>query len=182
MSEETEISGVVMHRLKQHSDPRGVLCEIYRDAWVAPDAFRQWNMVRSAAHALRGVHVHRGHYDYLHVIDGEMLLGLHDLRPENPAGRVSLFITLKGDEPLAVEIPVGVCHGFWFPVKTTYVYGLSKPWSITEKLGCRFDAPELGLDWPVSDPILSEDDRDPPLTYNEMRAAWFADPNGKGVI
>jgi dTDP-4-dehydrorhamnose 3,5-epimerase len=179
MNKAADIPGVVLHRLTEHGDPRGVLREIYRDDWVAPDRFRQWNLVRSEAHALRGVHVHHGHYDYLHVIDGEMLLGLHDLRPEDPADRRSAFVTLTGDDPLAVEIPVGVCHGFCFPVKTTYVYGLSKPWSITEKLGCRYDARELGLDWPVADPILSPVDEAPEHTYETMRAAWLAGPRGR---
>ena len=179
MHEATDIPGVVVHRLKQHGDPRGVLVEIYRDDWVAPDRFRQWNLVRSEANALRGVHVHHGHYDYLHVIEGEMLLGLHDIRPEDPAERLSAFVTLSGTDPLAVEIPVGVCHGFWFPVRTTYVYGLSKPWSITEKLGCSYDAPELGLDWPVSTPILSVDDAAPAYTYQSMRAEWLAGPKGR---
>jgi len=170
--------GVILRNLIENDDDRGTLLELYREPWVPVDAFQQWNLVQSRTNVLRGVHVHPRHCDYLHVINGEMLLGLHDLRPEDPNARTTCFVTMKGETPCAAFIPPGICHGFWFPMPTTYVYGLSSGWSINEELGCRYDDKSLGLDWPSEGPILSPRDAAPSADYEAMRAAWFAQSSG----
>lgn len=166
--------GVVLRRLAVHADDRGRLSELYREAWTTEAAFQQWNLVRSEARVLRGVHVHPRHSDYLHVIEGEMWLGLHDLRPDDPARRMSCIVMLGGETPCTVFVPPGVCHGFWFPTPSTYIYGLSTGWSMDEELGCRYDDPALGLDWKVDDPLLSPRDQAPATDYTAMREAWLA--------
>ena len=97
-----------------------------------------------------------------------MLLGLHDLRPGAGNGVTSCMLTLDAKQPMAVTIPIGVCHGFFFPVPTTLVYAVTHYWNPADELGCRFDAPELDLAWPNTTPLLSERDRTAP-TYSRMR-------------
>ena len=169
---------MILRNLIEHDDDRGALFELYREPWVPVDTFRQWNLVRSQVNVLRGVHVHPSNYDYLHVVEGEMLVGLHDFRPEDPNARTTCFMTMQGEIPCTVFIPPGVCHGFWFPKPTTYIYGISSEWSMDEELGCRFDDQSLGLDWPPEDPILSPRDAAPSTDYDAMRVAWFAQPTG----
>ena len=174
MQVDTLPKGVIVRRLQEHSDSRGVLAEIHRADWTPSGAFLQWNLVRSSGNVLRGVHVHPQHADYLLVLSGTMLLGLHDLRPDDPLARTSLFVTLSGNEPTTVYIPPGVCHGFWFAEPTTYIYGLSTGWNIAEELGCRYDDAALGLEWPTSSPILSPRDTAPAHDYASMRSDWLA--------
>ncbi|RST80095.1 hypothetical protein EJC49_24685 [Aquibium carbonis] len=171
---EGSIDGVVVRDLVVHADARGALRELYVADWVPTPAFQQWNLVTSLAGTLRGVHVHPRHSDYLHVISGRLLLGLHDLRPDDPAARRSQMLELDAERPQVAFIPHGVCHGFYFPVSTTYVYGLSSRWSASEENGCRYDDPRLGLRWPTRDPVLSPRDEAPATDYDEMRAAWAA--------
>jgi dTDP-4-dehydrorhamnose 3,5-epimerase len=166
--------GVILRRLVRHADERGTLAELFRADWTPAGAFVQWNLVQSRGNVLRGVHVHPRHSDYLFVLSGSLLLGLHDLRPDDPAQRKSRFLTLSGDDPTTVFIPKGVCHGFWFSEPTIYVYGLSTGWSMTEELGCRYDDPALCMDWPAEAPILSPRDAAPAHDYAGMRAAWLA--------
>lgn len=175
MPEQRLPEGVVIRPLAVHADDRGALRELYRAEWAPTPPFRQWNLVRSEGRVLRGVHVHPRHADYLHVIEGEMLLGLHDLRPEDPARRAACLVALDGREPRTAFIPPGVCHGFWFAEPALYVYGLSTGWFPSEELGCRYDDPALGLDWPARDPILSPRDESPALDYAAMREAWLAE-------
>lgn len=170
--------GVIQRRLVQHSDARGSLSELFRAEWTPVGAFLQWNLVQSRGNVLRGVHVHPSHSDYLFVLSGTLVLGLHDLRPDDPARRKSRLLTLSGDDPTTVYIPKGVCHGFWFSEPASYVYGLSTGWSMSEELGCRFDDPALGLDWPTETPILSQRDASPAYDYAGMRAAWIATQGG----
>lgn len=176
------IDGVVIRKLIVHEDHRGSLYEVYQASWIAIDPFLQWNIVTSEPGSLRGVHVHPRHADYLHVISGRMLLGLHDLRPNDPADRRSMMIELKGDRPQAVFIPAGVCHGFFFPVRTTYAYGLSTCWNESEEAGCRYDAPSLKLEWPVTNPLLSARDAAPGTNYDEMRLVWLSAVQKAGTI
>ena len=165
------IPGLSVVPLTPHSDARGTFVELYRAEWDTGPAPIQWNAALSHAGVLRGVHVHRGHSDYLTVVSGTLVLGLHDLRPEDPAERASLWLTLTGTEPLGVGIPPGVCHGFWFPEPTVHVYGVSSYWDVGDELGCRFDDPDLGLTWPERAPVLSARD-EAAGGYAAMRAAY----------
>ncbi len=153
-------AGVRIQSLNPHRDDRGVLTEIFREEWAVGCDPVQWNVVHSAARVLRGVHVHVDHDDYLVVISGVLVLGLHDIRPESRSAGCSRLVTLETATPRAVTIPPGVCHGFYFPVPSTLVYAVSAYWNPRDELGCRFDRGELGLEWPDSTPLLSErDDR-----------------------
>ena len=154
-------SGVVIRPLKMHADDRGVLAEIYRDEWTTGAVPVQWNAVRSEANVLRGVHVHPTHADYLAAIEGHMILGLHDIRRDSPTQGVSALVDLRGDDMHTAYVPQGVAHGFFFPVRTTYVYALSHYWSMDDEFGCPWNAPEMNLPWPAANPLLSARDANP---------------------
>lgn len=163
--------GVEVRPLKPHADSRGVFTELFRGEWVTGIDPVQWNAVRSVAGVLRGVHVHAYHTDYLTVVAGAMLLGLYDLRRGSSTSGLSAMISLSEDQPSAVTVPVGVCHGFYFATPSVHVYAVSKYWDGTDELSCRFDAPELGLSWPEARPILSDQDR-LAGSFASMRAAF----------
>ncbi len=150
--------GVAIRSLNLHRDDRGAFLEIFRNEWGTGCEPIQWNVVQSEANVLRGVHVHITHADYLVVIAGRMQLGLHDIRPGAPKNAASRMITLDATQPVAVTIPAGVCHGFYFPIPSIHVYAVSHYWNTSDELGCRFNAPELGLSWPTTAPRLSDRD------------------------
>ena len=78
---------------------RGIFLEIHRDEWLEGERPVQWNAVRSRANVLRGVHIHRVHADQVVVVDGTMLLGLHDARRDSPTRGLSTIVELRGDAP-----------------------------------------------------------------------------------
>lgn len=153
------ISGAVVRDLVPHSDARGMLFELFREDWGDFPTPRQWNLVRTQANTLRGVHVHRCHDDYLIVVSGVMFLGLHDIRANSPTRDRSALLRLGGNHLQAGFVPRGVLHGFYFPSEATYVYGLTSCWTPADDLGCRWDDPDLGIEWPTTDPIVSERDK-----------------------
>jgi dTDP-4-dehydrorhamnose 3,5-epimerase len=61
--------------------------------------------------------------------------------------------------PLAVLIPPGVGHGFYFPVASSLIYSVTDYWDADDELGCRWDDPELHVEWQAADPLLSERDQ-----------------------
>lgn len=166
-------SGVLLTPLRRIADTRGNLTEIFRSSWETNIAPVQWNIVHSSTNVMRGVHVHVLHADYLVMVSGRMRLGLKDIRPESPTSGRSCFVDLPADDPVGVTIPTGVCHGFYFPVPSTLVYSVTSYWSPEDELGCQWNAPELGLDWPTEDPILSNRDMTAG-TYREMVDDYLA--------
>jgi dTDP-4-dehydrorhamnose 3,5-epimerase len=164
---------VSIRELVARPDGRGVFFEFLREEW--PIGFKpvQWNSSFSNARVLRGVHVHGRHFDYLVLLSGVLLLGLHDLRRESPTHGLSCLVTMEASAPRAITVPPGVCHDFYFPVASVYVNGVSSYWDTRDELGCRFDAPELNIQWPDREPVLSDRDRQGG-SYASMLAAYTA--------
>ncbi|HEY1383765.1 MAG TPA: dTDP-4-dehydrorhamnose 3,5-epimerase family protein [Dongiaceae bacterium] len=163
-------AGVLLRRLSNDQDCMGAATELYRRDWSLGLAPVQWNLVSSRPDTLRGVHVHHTHWDYLCVLDGEMVLGLHDMRPQSPTHRLSVQHRLAGDTPTSIVIPPGVAHGFYFAVAATHCYAVSHYWNTSDEIGCRWNDPMLGLTWPTSDPLLSPRDATAP-SYEELARA-----------
>ncbi len=146
-------------QLMTHRDTRGDLTELYRREWPGVPELRQWNVAHNGANVLRGMHVHPQHSDYLVLVQGEMLLGLHDIRRDSPSRGAAGIVRLRGDRLNWVLIRAGVVHGFYVPDGNLLIHGLTHEWSLDDELGCRWDDPTLGLEWPaISDPCLSERD------------------------
>lgn len=152
------IRDVAIYPLQPHADARGRFTEIFRESWETGSSKVQWNCVQSHPGVLRGVHVHAIHSDYLLVAAGKMILGLHDIRTTSPTFRQSEMIVCDAASPMAIAIPPGVCHGFYFPVESIHIYAVSEYWNQEDELGCHFGCAELGLIWPDSAPRLSERD------------------------
>ncbi|WP_339833101.1 dTDP-4-dehydrorhamnose 3,5-epimerase family protein [uncultured Parvibaculum sp.] len=95
----------------------------------------------------------------------------HPFRFADPGPR-----DLRGTDagnPVGVTIPTGVCHGFYFPEPSILVYSVTSYWSPDDELGCAWNAPELGLDWPVRNPVLSPRDRTAG-SYQQMLDEYLA--------
>jgi dTDP-4-dehydrorhamnose 3,5-epimerase len=151
-------AGVSILPLRMHEDERGVFTEIFRRHWDPGLDVVQWNLVRSEAAVLRGVHVHRHHADYLVVASGRATFGLLDLRPGSPTEGLAACCDLGGDALAALVIPPGVAHGFLFHEPSLHVYAVTRYFDPSDELGCRWDDPELGIPWPFAPRLLSERD------------------------
>ena len=154
--------GVKVVPLQCNQDSRGSFREILREEWM--DDFRpvQWNLVHSEKDVLRGVHVHRNHFDYLVVPAGRMQVGLCDLRRTSSTYRLGASHELTANQ--AILIPPGVAHGFYFVEPAIHLYAVTHYWDVDDELGCHWDDPELGIPWQIEDPVLSPRDASlPPL-------------------
>jgi dTDP-4-dehydrorhamnose 3,5-epimerase len=141
-----------------HPDTRGSLFEMFRASSEAGFTPVQWNVVRSHAGVLRGVHVHAVHSDYLVLVEGSALVGLRDLRSDSPTEGRAALVELRGDTSGALVVPPGVAHGFYFPEPSLHVYGVSHYWDPADELGCHWADPALGIPWPDVRPLLSDRD------------------------
>jgi len=154
--------GVSLVDLKMHPDRRGVLAEIYREAWFRPPRPIQWNVVSSDANALRGVHVHIFHTDYLFLIQVRALIGMRDLRRGSPSESRVALVEADGERLQVLVIPPGIAHGFYFHTQSIHIYGVTEYWNPDDELGCHYADPQLQISWPSSHPIISKRDKNLP--------------------
>jgi dTDP-4-dehydrorhamnose 3,5-epimerase len=108
----TLIDGVRTKRLTVHADERGRLMEMLRSD---DELFRQFGQVYVTT-AYPGVvkawHYHKLQTDHFVCVHGMMKVVLYDPRENSPTkGKVDEFI-IGVHNPLLVQIPPGVYHGF----------------------------------------------------------------------
>src|SRR5580704_6251946 len=95
----TGIDGALLFVPKVFGDDRGAFYEAFRASWTTPPKpMVQWNISRSVAGVVRGLHFHRLQTDYWLVPDGRVRVALVDLRPASATHRKALCVELSGDK------------------------------------------------------------------------------------
>jgi dTDP-4-dehydrorhamnose 3,5-epimerase len=161
------LHGVIFFEPVRRQDSRGYFVETfkeepYRRAGVE-DPFVQDNLSHSRRNVLRGLHFQRRQGKLVTVVRGEIFDVAVDIRPESETFGRWLGTTLSERDGRQLYLPPGFAHGFqvlsddadvWY--KATDVY---RP---EEEGGIRWDDPDLGIEWPLGDPIVSDRDRKHP--------------------
>jgi dTDP-4-dehydrorhamnose 3,5-epimerase len=162
------IAGVYIVEPQQFGDERGVFVESYRREWVpGANEMIQGNRADRSQGCVVGLHFHRHQADYWYVTSGRVRVVLHDLRAGSPTDGATLTLEL-GQRPdgsadhHAVYIPPGVAHGFAALTDVTVTYLVDRYYDPADELGIAWDDPDVGAEWGVDDPILSERDRNNP--------------------
>jgi dTDP-4-dehydrorhamnose 3,5-epimerase len=83
---------------------------------------------------------------------------LHDLREGGPTDGATLALDLSGENHAGVFIPPGVAHGFAAVTDVVITYLVDDYYNPADELGVAWDDPEIGADWGIVDPILSDRD------------------------
>jgi dTDP-4-dehydrorhamnose 3,5-epimerase len=166
---DTSLEGVFVVEPEVHGDERGFLVEAFReDAWrdLGVDVeFVQENQSRSAQRTLRGLHFQRtpGQAKLVRCLRGAVWDVAVDLRRDSPTYGRGEGVELDDRAQRQLFIPVGFAHGFCVLSETADVaYKLSSYYDPATEAGFAWDDPEVGIEWPISDPILSERDRTAP--------------------
>jgi dTDP-4-dehydrorhamnose 3,5-epimerase len=104
------------------------------------------------------MHGHFRHQDYVLLLTGSMAVGLKDIRPGSLTLGQAMLVELHSDRPQTLNIPAGVAHGFYFSAPSTMVYAVTRYWDHDDELGCRWDDPALGIEWPCTSARISPRD------------------------
>jgi len=119
----------------------------------------QWNACVSDAGVVRGAHVHIDYHEFYTLPRGRVIIGLADIRRDSPSFGKSIQFRWSDRDGVAVVVPVGVVHVVLFEEPTLLAFGLSSYWRAdVDNIGCQWNAPELGFDWPDITPRRSERD------------------------
>ena len=169
--ETTELAGVVIIEPQVFGDDRGFFLESfhetrYRDEAGITEKFVQDNHSRSSKGVLRGLHFQREHPQgkLVNVTQGEVFDVAVDIDPSSTTYKQWVGVNLSGANHLQFYVPPGYAHGFVvlseivdFQYKCTDFY---YPEDQGEVL---WSDPEIGIEWPINKPLLSEKDRIAPL-------------------
>ena len=147
------------------SDSRGLFRQTYQAGALEqvlgrPLRLRQGNHSRSRAGVLRGFHLEP--WDKLaYVVRGTALFAVADLRPESPTFGQAATVLL-GDVPglpVRVFVPQGFANAFYCLTEVDYINDVSEEFDPTNRRGVIWNDPTLGVNWPATDPLLSESDQ-----------------------
>lgn len=165
----TKISDLILLEAAAHGDERGFLLESFRaDAWreLGIDCeFVQENHSRSAKGILRGLHFQTspGQAKLVRCVRGTIWDVAVDLRRESPTYRQWEGMELSDANHRQLFVPVGFGHGFCVLSDVADVaYKLSSYYEPETEGGIRWDDPDVGVRWPVEEPLLSARDQEAP--------------------
>jgi dTDP-4-dehydrorhamnose 3,5-epimerase len=163
---QTELAGVLVVEPDVYRDDRGFFLESYHarkyaDAGIAA-TFVQDNHSRSARGTVRGLHAQRRRPQgkLVRVVQGEIFDVVVDIRRGSPTFGRWVGVNLSAENFLQCYIPPNFAHGFcalsdWaeFEYKCTDFYDPA------DEIRVLWSDPDIGIVWPVSMPLLSEEDR-----------------------
>jgi len=161
------IAGLKVIQLAVHGDARGFFVERYhrdkmRELGLDVD-FVQDNHSRSAPNILRGLH-------YQHTPPQGKLVGVTrgavwdvavDIRLNSPTFGKYHAVELSGENGVLFWIPAGFAHGFCVlgTEPADMLYKVSGLYSAAGEGGISYNDPELAVDWPIKNPLISDRDK-----------------------
>jgi len=160
----TPIDGLLIVEPKKFADPRGVFYEVYsksRYEQYGIPSFVQDNHSVSKNGVLRGLHyqTNPGQGKLVRVTRGEVFDVAVDIRKQSPTYGKWWGLSLSDTNNLQLYIPIGFAHGFCVLSESAEVlYKCSDYYSPENERGILWSDPDLAIDWPVKEPILSEKD------------------------
>ena len=179
--ESTHLNGLVVLRPQVFEDPRGFFLEAYRADQFRelglPDRFVQDNHSRSARGVLRGLHFQWEPQmgKLMRVTVGAAFLVAVDIRKGSPSMGRWYGIEVSAENKLQVWAPAGFARGFCALSEFAELqYKCTGIYNGEGESGIAWNDPEIGIDWPIERPILSEKDG-----HAQSLADWQARPESE---
>lgn len=164
----TEFPGLLIVEPRVFQDQRGYFLESHSQSRFAAAglnyAFIQDNHAFSRTPGvLRGLHLQlppAAQAKLVRVIHGRVLDVVLDLRKGSPTYGRTYALELSGENFLQLLIPRGFAHAYLtLTPDTDFLYKVDAPYAPETEAGVAWDDPDLGVDWPVGQPILSDKDK-----------------------
>lgn len=167
---QTSLPGAVVIEPRVFGDARGFFYESYNrasyhDAGIDAE-FIQSNVSRSARGVLRGLHYQwpNPQGKLVSVLEGEVYDVAVDIRRGSPTFGQSAGVMLTAENHRHFWIPEGFAHGFCVLSEfATFTYQCTALYDARADAGICWNDAALGIDWPLSEPLLSEKDSKAPL-------------------
>ena len=172
----TDLEGVIVVEPEVHCDDRGFFLETYhalkfREGGIRA-TFVQDNHSRSARGTIRGLHAQRLHPQgkLVRVVEGEVFDVAVDIRPGSITLGRWVGITLSAENFRLFYVPPGFAHGFCVLSDQAQVeYKCTEVYVPSDEIVILWNDPDIGIQWPIQDPVLSPKDRTAPRLKDVLR-------------
>lgn len=162
-----EIPGPVLIRPRIFDDGRGFFLELYKHsdfviAGITPYLVQD-NFSQSSQGVLRGLH-----YQKNPRAQGKMVLCMKgrifdvavDIRKGSPHFAKWVGVELTDENRHMLYVPPGFAHGFQvLSEKAEVMYKCTDEYSPSDERGIIWNDPDIAIDWPLSQPVLSSKDK-----------------------
>ena len=169
------LPGVIVVEPQIHRDARGVFFEWfhadrYREAGIG-ETFVQINQSLSMRGTIRGLHAQwrRPQAKLIRVLDGAVWDVVADIRRGSPTFGRWAGIEVSAENGRQVYVPRGYAHGFAVIGERAAVeYACSDYYDPGGELAIAWNDPQIGVTWPLTEPVLSPRDAQAPRLADVM--------------
>jgi dTDP-4-dehydrorhamnose 3,5-epimerase len=162
----TENPDVLLIEPDVFRDSRGFFMETFHAekfrSHGLPETFVQDNHSRSTRGVLRGLHYQLEHAQgkLVRVVSGEVLDVAVDIRKGSPFFGKWVGAVLSEENLKQMYIPPGFAHGFCvLSEQADVLYKCTDFYTPGDEYGIAWDDPDIGIEWPRLDYVLSDKDR-----------------------
>ena len=168
----TKLDGVVILIPQVFGDHRGFFMESWsrrtmEAAGLCYDFVQDNHSMSTVKGTLRGIHFQRGdkaQAKLVRCVRGTVLDVAVDLRHDSPTYKQWVAVELSEENQKQLLIPRGFGHGFvTLTDHVEFLYKADNYYAPEADGGIRWNDPEIGVNWGVDHPILSEKDTKHPF-------------------
>ncbi len=164
------IPGVLILKPQVYEDERGFFLESYNKQTFVKiginQDFVQDSQVKSLNKVVRGLHYQKNFPQgkLVRVLQGSVLDVIVDIRVGSPTFGKWIANEISADNWKQIWIPGGLAHGYSVLSESAELfYKLTDFYHPEDEKGIRWNDPELGIKWQVSEPIISKKDSELPF-------------------
>lgn len=169
--ERMDIPDIILVKPKVFGDDRGFFMETFKrsdfDKYGINLDFVQDNHSKSEGGVVRGLHYQlnpKAQGKLVRVSRGKLIDVVVDIRKGSPFYGKWLSVELSEENKHMLWVPPGFAHGVCIlEDDTDLLYKATGEYSLEHDRGILWNDPEIGVDWPIDDPSLSEKDMKQPL-------------------
>lgn len=165
------IPDVVLIKTRIFSDGRGHFLETYKQSEFAKagigEVFVQDNHSRSSRHVLRGLHYQKEPFaqgKLVRCMKGAIFDVAVDIRRGSPFYAKWVGMELNDENNFILFVPPGFAHGLLVLTETAELsYKCTSEYAPEYDRGIIWNDPDIAIEWPVGNPLLSDKDSRHPL-------------------
>lgn len=163
---ETGFDGLVELIPDIFHDNRGWFLEFYKESTLREVGidmhFPQENLSFSQKGVIRGLHFQRAPHaqaKLVTVLSGSVLDAVVDLRANSRTFGKVYLCKLDSQQKNMLMVPEGFAHGFAALEDSMFYYKCSNVYHKASESGIVWNDPRLNIQWPVSEPLVSDKDK-----------------------
>ncbi|MEH7225931.1 dTDP-4-dehydrorhamnose 3,5-epimerase [Bacillus sp. JJ1566] len=169
---DTKLDGLKIIEPKVFEDNRGFFMESFnfksfKGYGLEFDFIQDNHSLSVNKDVIRGLHYQlnpKAQTKLVRVITGAIYDVAVDIRKDSPTFGQWVGVTLSEDNHRMLLVPKGFAHGFCTLTDNTHVqYKVDEYYSAENDRGILWNDPQLSINWPTANPILSEKDSNQPF-------------------